>query len=161
MPTIAYFSHHHVPKSTQKFDARTDQRLRERSSSRPECKIVSHPETDNLRAQKRHRTSEFQAAARGNAEAWTAVLLCGRRKIVNYAFLLPSQSRHRAAQLDMESCAKTLEKSPAQLKYCAIVHFGRMQMAYNGGTFCGRFAELGVIFFWRTLYFIACLITLR
>ena len=91
---LFYFSHRHVPKSTQKFDARTDrrertdgQRLRERSSSRPECKIVSHPETDNLRAQKRHRTSEFQAAARGNAEAWTAVLLCGRRKIVNYAFL--------------------------------------------------------------------------
>ena len=85
-----YFRSNHVPKKTLLFD--TSEVNRSFSS---DSKIVAHPEIENVR-KGRHRASEFQAAAnasKGNAEARAAVLLCGRRKIVNYA-LLPFPSPH-------------------------------------------------------------------
>ena len=86
-----YFRSNHVPKKTLIFDTSGVNR----SSSASDSKIVAHPEIENVR-KGRHRASEFQAAAnasKGNAEARAAVLLCGRRKIVNYA-LLPFPSPH-------------------------------------------------------------------
>ena len=48
---------------------------------------------------------------------------------------------------------KSPAKAHARLKYCAMVRFGLMQMAYNGGTFCERFAELNLIFLENAVFY--------